>query len=89
LIVDWILAIADSFQSLKGFGIDFDQSKLFVQGSGLNQFQSLKGFGIDFDLQEELESMEYKDVSIPERVWYRFRQSFGTVRCKLAKRFNP
>ena len=37
------------FQSLKGFGIDFDQVFKSHSLLGLLLFQSLKGFGIDFD----------------------------------------
>jgi hypothetical protein len=36
------------FQSLKGFGVDFDQGGI-LQARQLLKFQSLKGFGVDFD----------------------------------------
>ncbi len=60
------------FQSLKGFGVDFDQLRNRYFFQILSQFQSLKGFGVDFD-GANIILAGGTPVSIPERVWCRFR----------------
>ena len=45
-------------------------------------FQSLKGFGIDFDYRFNLANTSKAFVSIPERVWYRFRFQSMEQKCR-------
>ncbi|QQE67671.1 hypothetical protein GFS31_43840 (plasmid) [Leptolyngbya sp. BL0902] len=62
------IAMADLFQSLRGFGVDW--SKGTANGPiKYAWFQSLRGFGVDWSSRIASTCQLPQWVSIPERVW--------------------